>query len=106
MNFTHNSQRVQRRSVYQRSLLPLTHRSQHSGQVGLPLLLVLILRVPDQVCVDGLTLIVALESVQLKKKKTTLVSTEVCVVRGVGIKWKGCKIHSQLNKCVCSCVTI
>lgn len=61
--------KVGKRGVYQRCLLPLTHRSHHSSQVGLPLLLVLVLRVPDQICVDGLALVVALESVQLENDK-------------------------------------
>ncbi len=58
-----------RRSAYQWSFLPLTHRSHHGGEVGLPLLLVLVLGVPDQICVDGLTVIVALQSVQLDNEK-------------------------------------
>lgn len=63
------TQKFSRGVFYQWRLLPLTHGSHHSGQVGLPLLLVLVLRVSDQVCVDGLTLVVALESVQLEKRQ-------------------------------------
>ncbi len=55
--------------AYQRSFLPLAHGSQHSSQVGLPLLLILILRVPDQICVDGLAVIVAFQSVQLDNER-------------------------------------
>lgn len=51
--------------TYQRRALPLTHCSHHSSKVGLPLLLILILGVPDQICVDWLALIVAFQSVQL-----------------------------------------
>lgn len=59
-------------SVYQRGLLPLTHGSQHSRQVGLPLLLVLILGVSDQIGVDRLALVIALQSVQLINDKTVI----------------------------------
>lgn len=54
---------------YQWSVFPLTNRSHHSSQVGLPLLLVLILRVPDQIGVDSLTLVEALQPVQLHNGK-------------------------------------
>lgn len=56
------------RSPYQRSVLPLTHRSHHSSQVGLPLLLIFILGVPDQVCIHRLALTVTLQSVELSMK--------------------------------------
>lgn len=57
-------------NAYHWSLLPLTHCSHHSGEVGLPLLFVLVLGVPDQIRVDRLALIVALQSVQLHKEKS------------------------------------
>jgi len=58
--------------AYDRRLLPLTHRSHHSSEVGLPLLLVLILRVSDQIGVDGLALLVALQSVQLDRREAPI----------------------------------
>lgn len=50
---------------YQWSVFPLANGSHHGRQVGLPLLLVLILRVPDQVGVDSLALVETLHPVQL-----------------------------------------
>lgn len=75
-------------SPYQRRVLPLTHRSHHSGQVGLPLLLVLILRVPDQIGVDRLALAVALQPVQLAREKTKRapVSTSLSVLNRIQVK--------------------
>lgn len=54
---------------YQWSVLPLTNGSHHGSQVGLPLLLVLILRVPDQIGVDSLALVETLQPVQLHNGK-------------------------------------
>lgn len=56
------------KNVYQWNVFPLTNRSHHSSQVGLPLFLVLILRVPDQIRVDGLALVETLQSIQLDMK--------------------------------------
>lgn len=53
------------RHAYHRIVLPLTHWGHHSSQVCFSLLLVLILRVPDQVCVHRSAFTVALQSVQL-----------------------------------------
>lgn len=72
---------VFKRVVYQRGLLPLTHCSHHGGEVGLPFLFVLILGVPDQICVDRLAFIVAFQSVQLHSEETQTWSAGFYVVK-------------------------
>lgn len=73
------------KNVYQWSVFPLANRSHHSSQVGLPLLLVLILRVPDQICVDGLALVETLQSIQLDMKNKT---TQINIVSQINLHVK------------------
>lgn len=85
-------------NVYQRNVLPLTNRSHHSSQVGLPLLLVLILRVPDQIRVDGLALVETLQSIQLDMKDKT---TQINIVSQINVRVKKLKNGSALCQNAC-----
>lgn len=87
---TGQKQKLLWRSAYQWSVLPLANWSHHSSQVGLPLLLILILRVPDQICINGLALIVAFQSIQLNSEKTEKVQ--------ISMKFKHCKIFTESSE--------